>query len=104
MVNSAQLMVNVIIEHPKRIKSIVSFSFKRIILIKNAKKIKLIYLHLQKKVLFGALLKIFSKHGIHFIIGIILARLLTPEDYGLIGMCAIFIAIGNSFCGQWFWL
>jgi len=32
-----------------------------------------------------------------FIIGIILARLLLPEDYGLIGMIAIFIAISQTF-------
>lgn len=34
---------------------------------------------------------------ITFIIGIILARLLTPKDYGLIGMITIFIAISQSF-------
>ncbi|MBD5280219.1 MAG: lipopolysaccharide biosynthesis protein [Bacteroides sp.] len=34
---------------------------------------------------------------ITFISNIILARLLTPDDYGMIGMLAIFIAISNSF-------
>lgn len=33
---------------------------------------------------------------IQFILGIILARILMPEDYGLIGMIAIFIAISQS--------
>lgn len=37
-----------------------------------------------------------SKNGIVFIVGIILARLLTPEEFGLIGMIAIFIAISTS--------
>lgn len=32
-----------------------------------------------------------------FIIGVILARLLMPEDFGLIGMLSVFIAISNSF-------
>nr|WP_244626323.1 lipopolysaccharide biosynthesis protein [Candidatus Prometheoarchaeum syntrophicum] len=34
--------------------------------------------------------------GIPFIIGIFLARLLMPEDYGLIGMVTIIIAVANS--------
>lgn len=33
---------------------------------------------------------------VQFILGIVLARLLLPEDYGLIGMIAIFIAISQS--------
>ena len=39
----------------------------------------------------------FSAQGIQFILGIILARLLTPQDYGLVGMLAIFIAISQAF-------
>lgn len=35
--------------------------------------------------------------GTQFFIGIILARLLLPSDFGLIGMLAIFIAISNVF-------
>lgn len=35
--------------------------------------------------------------GINFVIGIILARLLTPTDYGLVGMLGIFIAISQLF-------
>lgn len=37
----------------------------------------------------------FSSQGISFIIGIILARLLTPSDYGLIGMLAILFAVSQ---------
>lgn len=35
--------------------------------------------------------------GVRFTIGIILARLLLPSDYGLIGMLAIFIALSDVF-------
>ncbi len=34
--------------------------------------------------------------GIKFFIGIVLARLLTPEDYGLIGIVSIFLAISMT--------
>jgi len=37
--------------------------------------------------------------GIAFVIGIILARILMPSDYGLIGMLAIFIAFSDLFVG-----
>ena len=35
-------------------------------------------------------------NGIQFVVGIILARLLTPKEFGLIGMIIIFIAISRS--------
>lgn len=38
----------------------------------------------------------FSTQGIQFLIMIVMARLLTPEDYGLIGMVAIFLAVSQS--------
>ena len=43
----------------------------------------------------------FSSIGIRFISGIILARLLKPEDYGCIGMLSIFMVVAGSFvdCG-----
>ncbi|MEI6696956.1 MAG: lipopolysaccharide biosynthesis protein [Bacteroidota bacterium] len=40
--------------------------------------------------------------GISFIVGIILARLLSPKEFGLIGMLAIFIAIAQSFIDSGF--
>ncbi|MBN2520771.1 MAG: MOP flippase family protein [Bacteroidales bacterium] len=43
-----------------------------------------------------------ATHGITFIVGIILARLLTPEEFGLIGMITIFIAISTSFINSGF--
>lgn len=39
----------------------------------------------------------FAIQGVQFIIGIVLARLLLPEDFGLIGMLSIFIAISQTF-------
>lgn len=35
--------------------------------------------------------------GVNFVIGIILARLLSPTDYGLIGMISVFIAVSQIF-------
>ena len=34
--------------------------------------------------------------GITFLVGLVLARLLTPEEYGLIGIITIFVAVFNS--------
>lgn len=39
----------------------------------------------------------FAGMGISFVAGIILARLLTPEDYGCIGMLSIFMLLAGSF-------
>lgn len=38
----------------------------------------------------------FSVQGIQFIVMIIMANMLTPHDYGLIGMLAVFIAVSQS--------
>lgn len=40
--------------------------------------------------------------GISFIVGIILARMLGPKEFGLIGMLSIFIAISQSFLDNGF--
>ena len=40
--------------------------------------------------------------GISFIIGVILARLLSPNDFGLIGMLSVFIAVSQSFIDSGF--
>ena len=39
--------------------------------------------------------KLFN-YGISFVVGIVLARLLSPSDYGLIGIVMIFISIFNT--------
>lgn len=44
----------------------------------------------------------FSTYVVRFVLGIIIARLLLPEDYGVIGMLAIFMAIAQSFVDSGF--
>ena len=34
--------------------------------------------------------------GVTFIVGLILARLLSPDEYGLIGIITIFVTVLNS--------
>lgn len=43
-----------------------------------------------------------STQIVSFLIGIILARLLTPHDYGIVGIAAIFIAVSNVFIDSGF--
>ena len=43
-----------------------------------------------------------SGYAVTFVVGIILARLLSPEDYGLLGLIGIFTAICNCFIGAGF--
>lgn len=44
----------------------------------------------------------FSVQGIQFILAIIIARLVSPSEYGLIAMLAIFLAIAQSFVDSGF--
>ncbi len=44
----------------------------------------------------------FSAQGIQFVLGLILARILSPSEYGIIGMLAIFIAVAQSFIDSGF--
>lgn len=44
----------------------------------------------------------FSLQGIQFIVMLVMARILTPSDYGIIGMVSIFIAVSNSFVNSGF--
>jgi teichuronic acid exporter len=55
---------------------------------------------LKSKTIDGVLWGVLEKFGnqiIQFVIGLALARLLLPEDYGLIGMTMIFIAFSQAF-------
>lgn len=44
----------------------------------------------------------FANQGIQFIAGIVLARILSPREFGLIGMLTIFIALSQSFIDSGF--
>lgn len=44
----------------------------------------------------------FSVQGVQFVIGIILARLLMPSDYGIIAMLSIFLAVSQTFVDSGF--
>jgi O-antigen/teichoic acid export membrane protein len=60
---------------------------------------------LRKKTISGfawSFIDSFANQGLSFFIGIILARLLSPEEFGLIGMLAIFMAISQSFIDSGF--
>ena len=52
--------------------------------------------------LFWSFIENFAKQGITFIVGIILARVLSPEEFGLISMITIFIAISTSIINSGF--
>lgn len=44
----------------------------------------------------------FSVQGIQFVVMIFMARILTPADYGIVGMITIFIAVAQSFIDSGF--
>ena len=44
----------------------------------------------------------FGRMGIMFVGNLVLARLLSPEDFGYIGMLMVFIAIANTFVDSGF--
>lgn len=52
--------------------------------------------------LFWSFIESVGLQGVRFIIGIILARLLFPEQFGLIGMLMIFMAIAQTFLDSGF--
>lgn len=63
--------------------------------------------NLKQKSVDGVIWTLAEKFGIQFIkmiLGIILARLLTPDDYGLIGMITVFFVISNVFIDSGFGL
>lgn len=52
--------------------------------------------------LFWSFSDLIANQGIQFIIQVILARLLVPKDFGIIGMITVFIAISQSFIDSGF--
>lgn len=60
---------------------------------------------LKNRALSGMVWKLLEKigsQGMQIIIQIVLARLLLPEEYGLVGLLTIFIAISDVFILQGF--
>ena len=55
-----------------------------------------------KRALVWSFLEAVGLRGVQFVIGVILARLLLPEQFGLIGMLAIFMAISQSLLSSGF--
>lgn len=53
------------------------------------------------KGVFWSAVEKFSLQGVQFLIGVVLARLLSPSDFGLIGMLSIFLSVSQTFvdCG-----
>lgn len=46
---------------------------------------------------FWTLAEKFAAQGVSFVVSIILARLLTPDDYGIVAVITIFTSIANVF-------
>jgi O-antigen/teichoic acid export membrane protein len=55
-----------------------------------------------KKGLYWKFAEQFSNYGIQFLIGIVMARLLSPSDYGITALPAVFIAIAGVFTSAGF--
>lgn len=53
------------------------------------------------KGLFWVLMEKLGIQGVHFVVTLVLARLLTPNDYGTVALLSVFISISNTFvdCG-----
>ena len=52
--------------------------------------------------LFWSFVEAIGLRGVQFVIGIVLARLLLPEQFGLIGMLIIFMAVAQAFLDSGF--
>lgn len=55
-----------------------------------------------KRALYWKFAEQFSNYGVQFIIGIIMARLLSPSDYGITALPAVFMAIAGVFTSAGF--
>lgn len=54
------------------------------------------------KGVYWSVIERFSVQGVMFLTGIVMARLLTPSDFGVIGMLSIFISISQTFIDSGF--
>ena len=55
-----------------------------------------------KKGLYWKFAEQFANYGVQFIIGIFMARLLSPSDYGITALPAVFMAVAGIFAGAGF--
>ena len=55
-----------------------------------------------KKGLYWKFAEQFANYGMNFIIGIVMARLLSPSDYGITALPAVFIAVAGVFANAGF--
>lgn len=65
----------------------------------------MIHESLRKKTLKGAAWAFLEKIGtqvVHFLVTVVLARLLSPSDYGVIGMLAVFLSVSQLFIDSGF--
>lgn len=56
-----------------------------------------------KKGLYWKFAEQFSNYGVQFVIGIFMARMLSPEDYGITALPAVFMAVAGIFAGGGFY-
>lgn len=60
---------------------------------------------IKKKTIYGLFwssVERFSVQGIQFILGLIMARLLSPKEFGIVGMLTIFLAVADAFVNSGF--
>lgn len=55
-----------------------------------------------KKGLYWKFFDMFANYGMQFIVGIFMARMLSPEDYGITALPAVFMAVASIFIGGGF--
>ena len=55
-----------------------------------------------KKGLYWKFFDMFANYGMQFVVGIFMARMLSPEDYGITALPAVFLAIAGIFVGGGF--
>lgn len=55
-----------------------------------------------KRGIYWTFLNQFSNYGMQFVVGIVMARLLSPQDYGITALPAVFIALATVFVDSGF--
>lgn len=55
-----------------------------------------------KKGLYWKFFNMFANYGMHFIVGIFMARMLSPQDYGTTALPAVFLSVAGIFVGGGF--